>query len=393
MSELLEKYDSWLMDGSNVGAVTLRQWLEPIEGKEAIIFPPTYAKPERMRDEDWSGYTIDRIDGFTVCQIDSVGSQANRIEPIFLKKPYSALVPQVIIKATVDGKEKRINLLDAGHRAADAIVRFSTLGPQFHDAFQAIQDRGDATLLAGLAPTSLVFGAWDSRATQVKLPRVLRSVIRAFDVRELHRSAQYSTLAGELLEGPDVEVTTKGVKAELGLAHVPSVMTHGGIQVKGEIRRDAALNLVAIRSLSAGSDNGSRTLALRRYILGLALVGLSADQEFSLREGCHLVPDKQRPAEWTIVLHDGTRQNAVLTHGEAIEYATRTAKEFGVSQDATGEFDVLLARKMQEIPEKDRKALLRKGPVTMKAIEELLKKGKTKGKTKEGIDASEGGKG
>ena len=35
-----------------------------------------------MREEDWTGYNIDRFeDGASVCQIDSVGSQANRIEP------------------------------------------------------------------------------------------------------------------------------------------------------------------------------------------------------------------------------------------------------------------------------------------------------------------------
>jgi hypothetical protein len=46
-----------------------------VEGNDAVIFPPTYAKPERMRDEDWTGYNIDRFeDGSTVGQIDSVGS-------------------------------------------------------------------------------------------------------------------------------------------------------------------------------------------------------------------------------------------------------------------------------------------------------------------------------
>ena len=45
------------------------------------------------------------------------------MEPIFKREPYNSLVPQVIIEAG----ERRVNLLDAGHRAADAIVRFSGL--------------------------------------------------------------------------------------------------------------------------------------------------------------------------------------------------------------------------------------------------------------------------
>lgn len=387
MNQLLNTFDSWLHDGSEIAALTMRQCLEPVEGKEGVIFPPTYPI-----EKDAAGYNIDRINGFSVCQIDSVGSQANRMEPIFLREPYSKLVPQVVIKATVDGKEKRIYLLQAGHRAADAIVRFSTLSPQLHEAFQAIKDTGDASLLARIAPTSLVFGAWDSRATQTKLPRVVRSVIRAFDVRELHRSAQYSTIAGELLEGPDVAVTTKGVKAELGLAHVPSVKTHGGIQVMGDIRRDATLNLVAIRSLAAAPDDQEGTLALRRYTLGLALVSLSYQQDFSLREGCQLVPDEKRPSEWNLVRHNGSRTTTVLTHTQAIDYATEAAKAFGVGQGTTGEFNSALANKIQEIPEKERKALLRKGPVTLDAIEGL-KKGKGKGKSGQGSSADEGGNG
>lgn len=385
MSQLLNAFDAWLQDGSDVAALTMQQWLEPVEGKDGIIFPPTYPI-----EKDTAGYNIDRIDGFSVCQIDSVGSQANRMEPIFLREPYSKLVPQVIIKATVDGKEKRIHLLQAGHRAADAIVRFSTLNPQLYKAFQAIRDTGDASLLARIAPTSLVFGAWDSRATQTKLPRVVRSVIRAFGVRELHRSAQYSTIAGELLEGPDVAVTTKGVKAELGLAHVPSVRAHGGIQVMRDIRRDATLNLVVIRSLAAGPDDHDGTLALRRYTLGLALVSLSYEQDFSLREGCQLVPDEKRPSEWNLVRHNGSRTTTVLTHTQAIDYATEVAKTFGVGQGISGEFNSTLANKIQELPEKERKALLRKGSVTLDAIEGL-KKGKGKGKSGHGSSADEGG--
>ena len=41
--------------------------------------------------------------------------------------------------------------------------------------------------LAKIAPTSLVFGAWDSRDTQAKLPRLIASTIRAYDVVKLSR--------------------------------------------------------------------------------------------------------------------------------------------------------------------------------------------------------------
>ena len=249
----LNQFDDWLKDESDVAALVFQQWLKPVEGNGAIIFPPTYPI-----EANKGGYNIDRFeDGYSVCQIDSVGSQANRMEPIFKRDKYKHLVPQVSIKAG----EREIHLLDAGHRAADAMVRFSTLGPQLHEAFEAYRDTGNAEPLAKIAPTSIVFGSWDSRATQAKLPRIVRSVIRAFNIREVHRSAQYSTIAGEILEGGDAEVTTKGPKAELGLAHVPAVLTHGGVQVLGEIRRNAALNVEGIRTLAAvGGGDGNSTL-------------------------------------------------------------------------------------------------------------------------------------
>lgn len=368
------RFDDWLKDESDVAAVVMRQWLEPVEGKDGVIFPPTYPV-----DQNKAGYNIDRFnDGSNVCQIDSVGSQANRMEPIFKRKRYKHLVPQVGIKAG----EREVHLLDAGHRAADAIVRFSTLGPQLHEAYRAYRDEGNAEPLARIAPTSIVFGSWDSRSTQVKLPRIVRSVIRAYNVDTLTRSAQYSTIAGEILEEGDVEVTTKGPKAELGLAHVPAVQTHGGVRVRGEIRRDAIVNLAALRA--AATSDGKKTEGLRRYILGLALVAITAPQEPNLREGCELVPDAERESQWVLVSHDGTRTNHAISHDAALRFATAAAKSFGVKEKESGSFSSDIAKKVLKLSEPDRKKLLRQGPVTEEAIRQIGRqsKGKTKKESK-----------
>ncbi|MCL5947165.1 MAG: type I-U CRISPR-associated RAMP protein Csb1/Cas7u [Chloroflexi bacterium] len=374
----LEQYDDWLQEGSDVAALVMRQWLEPVEGKDAVIFPPTYPI-----NQNEAGYNIDHLsDGTTVCQIDSVGSQANRMEPIFKRDKYKHLVPQVTVKATVsaNGQSRVIHLLDAGHRAADAIVRFSTLGPELHEAFQAFCQNGDAEKLARIAPTSIVFGAWDSRATQAKLPRIVRSVIRAFDVEQLHRSAQYTTIAGEILAAGSAEVTTKGPKAELGLAHVPAVMKHGGILVKGEIRREAILSFVPLRALGSESHNRGDDIRLRRYIFGLALVAFTARPETFLREGCELVPSEDRAAEWKLVNHDGARSDWRITHEDALAFVTAAAEAFGVkqpNQDQEWEFDRTIANDVLNLNEEARKALLRQGPVTKEAINRLRQKGKS----------------
>jgi CRISPR-associated protein Csb1 len=259
--------------------------------------------------------------------IDSVGSQANRAEPIFKREPYSNLVPQIVIKTG----NHDVHLLDAGHRAADAIVRFSDLASDLESAFNSLK-AGNAGPLAKVAPTSLVFGSWDSRGTQVKVPRIIRSVIRAFNVQILHRSAQYAPAVEYVDSGLVDEPSNKTDQdrmAELGLSHAPAPWTHGGIQVLGDIRRDATVNLSALRALAA-KPNGDNTLKLRRYILGLSLVSFTASQETSLREGCQLVCDAGRQPEWQLVKHDGTRSPFSLPHAVALQYAQQAATQFGV---------------------------------------------------------------
>ncbi|GIW43956.1 MAG: type I-U CRISPR-associated protein Cas7 [Candidatus Binatia bacterium] len=358
MSELLEKYDNWLKDDSDVAALVMRQWLVPVEGKDAVIFPPTYTLADTEAGERFNkgeripgvykgqkgpmGYNIDWFeDGTSVCQIDSVGSQANRMEPIFMREAYKELVPEVIIKAG----DKEVNLLEAGHRAADAVVRFSDLREKLEEAFNAVR-AGDATKLAKIAPTSLVFGVWDSRGTQVKLPRVVRSVIRAFKVRPLHRSAQYipaiDYVGSGLLDAPG-EKKQQDAMSELGLSHAPAPWSHGGVLVEQEIRRDAVLNVVALRALRAGRD--ADPLPLRRYILGLSLVAFTAPQETFLREGCQLVPDPDLPPEWWLVKHDGSREaNFRLSGHQALEYARKVAEAFGVGPRKEATFHAEKAR-------------------------------------------------
>src|SRR5579885_1640463 len=86
-------------------ALICRQWLMPAEGRDAVIFPPTFAAAEGGK----AGYNIDALGeendakSQRVAIIDTVGSQANRMEPLFKKAngeetPYSKLVPQIEIR-------------------------------------------------------------------------------------------------------------------------------------------------------------------------------------------------------------------------------------------------------------------------------------------------------
>ena len=261
MSKDLQKLDQWLTREGPV-ALVIREHLMPVEGEDGIVFPPTFAAAED-KSKFAGGYNIDSADsGTNVCIIDTVGSQANRLEPLFAEPPYRDLIPQVVIKAG----SREVNLLEAGHRAGDAIVRCTELQADLKEAFEASL-RGDAEPLAKIAPTSIVFGVWDSRDTQAKMPRLVSSSIRAFNVSRLTRAAQYvpatEYVDEQLLEDTD-DKSVRDAYAKRGFTHVPSSGAPGGVIATGGIRRDATLSVAALRTVTAGTDS-SRTEHLQRY--------------------------------------------------------------------------------------------------------------------------------
>jgi CRISPR-associated protein Csb1 len=315
---MIDQFDGWLT-GSGTVALVIKEPLEPVTGVGTAFFPPTFAPPEGAAKGTKADYIIDEN---KVCLVDTVGSQGNRLEPLFKKEPLNALVPQVTVRVG----ERQVNLLDAGHRAADAIVRFSTLGPELQEAFLSYRDRGDAAKLARISPTSLVFGAWDSRGTGAKIPRLVESTIRAYGVERLTRSAQYFAALN------DEERTLHGATSEEGLLDTPSGRVPGGVIAREGIRRDATLNMVALRALGGA-------LELRRYILGLALVAFLAPAELYLRQGCLLVAPKDQPAEIRQVTRDGLREPVAVNHEQVVAFAKGAALAFGVGENREVQFE------------------------------------------------------
>lgn len=327
--------DGWATDPQAPVALHYKQLLLPVEGAGAVFFPPTFADV---------GYNIDTLeDGTKVALVDSVGSQSNRMEPLFKEEPLRHLVPQIDVAFgdAKKGTDGTLSLLEAGHRLGDAVVRCTELQETARGAFQALLRTGDAGPLAKLAPTSLVFGAWDSRDTMAKVPRLVQGVIRAWDVSKLTRSAQYNPA----LDYAALEVFSEEEKqkaegkggtplAERGYVHVPASRSHGGIVARGPIRRDVTINLVALRRLG-GPDRD----AVRKYILGLSLVAATAPQDPFLRQGCLLVPDADQPARWEAIGRDGKRSDVGLTADVALEYASRAAERFGVGEGRQLRFD------------------------------------------------------
>src|SRR5712692_9916677 len=98
-------FDNYLND-DGPAALVIREPLMAVEGTDGVLFPATFAAGDNFP----GGYNIDGDpNGTNVCLIDSVGSQANRIEPMFSKGKYADLIPQIVVKAG----EKAVNILEA----------------------------------------------------------------------------------------------------------------------------------------------------------------------------------------------------------------------------------------------------------------------------------------
>jgi CRISPR-associated protein Csb1 len=312
-----------LQDKQSVG-LTLTEFLEPIAGKGTTVFPATYAD---------RGYVISN--GIAV--MDSVQSQANRIEAIFKQPPYDKLVPQILIND--------VNLLDIGHRAADAFVGYSSANDLIRQVFKAAKKR-DLEPLAKFNPTSLVLGVWDSRGdATVKIQRALGFTVDALDVTTVRdRAAQYKasidaeTKASLNPNGDDDKKNTKRMSEE-GFNDIPSFDEKKGGVIAGEIVRRGVLNVTTLRK---GHE------AMQAYLLGLGLVMLTYPLTHDYRQGAFLVSDPNRPAKLEIVYRNGQRQAVNITHEEALAFAQDAAAAFGVGANQRFELTAKTYKQFQK---------------------------------------------
>lgn len=377
----LTQYDHLLKDDADVAAIVIRERLRPVQGAGGVFFPPTFAASGRGKSDyhiDWfaprdeerrtpeeaakAGMIANR------CIVDSVPSQANRLEARLLK--YSGTsIPKVTISGSRVGQGS-IDLLEVGHRVGDAVVRYSKNGDEdgfepFEAALQAYV-KGDAAPLAKLAPTSLVFGHWDSRdsatkkSTKSKARRLIRSEIVAFNVQKVTKRSQYwSSIDPEVSQ--ELEQILQGAKeaaqgnpesknpaSQLGMTDVPAPESPGGVIAFGPIERTTIIALSGVRALATFkpvNDAGAleidadKTLALRRYLFALALASAADPGVWDLREGCILVRESKKEGEKTVadptaftavtVKHSGAEDEfAVPANGAAKSYLDAAAKAF-----------------------------------------------------------------
>lgn len=317
MSDLSKKLDEWA-DGK-AAALVLEQPLRPVVG--TLVFPPTFAPAKKGESSD---YIVDEIDGLSVVTLDTPGAEANRLEPLFMQPPLADLVPQI----TISAGNKHKNLLEVGHRAADALVRSVPDKARIvEEAFEQVLV-GDYGALAAFAPTTLVFGAWDSRGTGAKLPRLLEARIDAYGVQRRRRAAQYFAAVKYVEEGLlEQNPKEQKLRSEAGFLDSPSGHQAGGVEIidGGRIVRTLTIHLAALHRLGAGKDM-ERGRHLRRYVLGLALAAATSPLPLFLRQGCSLVRKNGAPARWNAVGFDGAEETVELPHDAIVTYA-RSARD------------------------------------------------------------------
>ncbi|MFH1267044.1 MAG: type I-U CRISPR-associated RAMP protein Csb1/Cas7u [Planctomycetota bacterium] len=147
--------------------------LEPAGGPGDKIFPPTYAggvyatEKRRVGTEDGSEEVVECV------LLDSVQSQANRMEEALLEAIRAERLQLPLIEVDFSGVDLlkpvgNVTSLQAPHRLADAILRDSLLedGTPFRTSEYARQwgaaNLFNATPIYRLCPTALVFGLWGS---------------------------------------------------------------------------------------------------------------------------------------------------------------------------------------------------------------------------------------
>lgn len=223
MSNSMKLTLSQLRDAVAGRAVAVRavSRLEPAGGSGDKVFPPTYVKEGQSTTK--YAFETRKVDGRDVetVLLDSVASQANRMEEALLEGWRRGELQFPVISVDFSGQPGledlgQITSLQAPHRVADAILRDSVdaSGLPFRQTAigRAVTDArpNHATAMYRYCPTALLFGVWDSTGPRgglgAKFQRSVVSEIVGHDaVAGVKVSSRIDPLAVEKKAGPVYE--------------------------------------------------------------------------------------------------------------------------------------------------------------------------------------------
>lgn len=390
MSESLDLSRLQRAVAGEVAAIRCVVRLQPAGGPGDKVYPPTYATERSATTK----YAVEprRAGGIDVQTVllDSVASQANRLEEALLAAWEDQRISFPVIPVDFSREEGiadlgRITTLQAPHRIADALLRDSIdeAGIRFRDTGpgRAYTDASvkNATAIFQYCPTALIFGVWDSTGPRGglgnKIQRALVSEIVGVGAVPGVKTASRLDPAGiqanvdvfhrkddpddwtadvseaQLAKGKPVPFSRAGGEGK----GKPSAVNHSNIApsidvLAGGVTLDYAvqttvLSLPALRKLrfTTSADGTPFDAALRprieqaaRTVLAaLALVAVVEQRSrgYDLRSRSFLVPESGASLSFELVPGDGGAGQAFQLSSEA---ASRMLAEAVAAAEALG---------------------------------------------------------
>lgn len=307
---------SALRDAVARGAVAIRAVtkLDPAGGAGDKIFPPTYVKDGKSQTK----YAMEErmVEGRKMLTVllDSVASQANRIEEALLEGWRRGELKFPVVRVDFSDEEgltdlEQISALQAPHRIADAILRDSvdpsgtpfrqtTIGKEFTES-----RANHATGMYKYCPTALVFGVWDSTGPKgglgAKFQRCLVSEIVGYDVvAGVKTASRIDPLGIEKKAGPVYESKEAGEWTSLDDEAAlekgkPKLFSRKGQGDKGS---PASINHGNIPP-SIDAEGGGITMAYASQTVVLSLAGLRRLRFQQRADGSKILPGQRDKAE------------------------------------------------------------------------------------------------
>lgn len=345
--------------------------LQPTGGPGDKIFPPTYPA-DRKGDPPRHVFERRRIDGQDVLcvLVDSVQSQANRLEEALQALRSEGLLrfPTIAVDFEKDLPDiGRVTTLEAPHRVFDAIIRDSALdGKRFSQTAEGksliAATTQHARAVFELAPTALIFGAWNSTGEGgglgAKFPRAIVSELIGVGVavepgdtptpsgqRTGSRIDPLGIRSGvRVYKSADgdwsLEKTAKATQvrpSEVNHSNIAPSVVPLGVSVD-HVLHSFVLSFAALRRLRVKGGNGPVTEADHAARTALAALGIAAcvaqDRAgYFLRSRCDLVSELQQQAGFELVRASGETEPFECTLEEAcalVEKASKAAADAGI---------------------------------------------------------------
>jgi CRISPR-associated protein Csb1 len=288
---------------------------ESLVSMSSSVKLPSYAgdKGQDARFVTWGGGAV----------LDSVQSQANRIEAVFTQ--YPELVPAT----NVVYPDATIPLVEVPHRAADPAISY-----HFRPELELLNSKPE--LLAKRAPTSFLFGLCDIRGGRnIRLTRAIASdvIVRNGETRPVASSLS-TPFSNEVRADLAEKLSEHGLTgSEVGVEQIPAYSERGTVDVS-----HATIERTAVFSLEV-FDRYKSNPVLYDYLVGLGLVALLSPTNSVLRSGTTVVRQSRK-----VELFTDLKPVEVIDENdlfeEVLEFAKSAARNFGIGQAETLKVDV-----------------------------------------------------